>query len=77
MLVVDMRISKWMCGKTRQDKIRHERIRGCQRITPIDDNIRYIQLILYDRIMNRLSTMPIRRCLEIQVSSGCRWGVEV
>ena len=37
--VVEMRILKWMCGKTRMDKVRNEDIRSLVGGAPIENKI--------------------------------------
>ena len=70
MSVTEMRMLRWMCGKTRKDKIRNERIRGFLGITPIDDKIKERRLTWYGHVMRRPPVAPIRRCLDMQVSVG-------
>ena len=40
MSVAEMRMLKWMCGKTRQDKIRNECIQEWVGVAPIEDKLR-------------------------------------
>ena len=63
---------RWMCDKTRKDKIRNERIRGFLGIAPIEDKIKERRLTWYGHVMRRPPTAPIRRCLDMQVSVGRR-----
>ena len=37
-----MRLLRWMCGKTRRNKIRNERIRKMIDVAPIEDKMREI-----------------------------------
>ena len=38
--VAEMRMLRWMCAKTRMDKVRNEDIRSLVGVTPIEDKIR-------------------------------------
>ena len=40
MSVAEMRMLRWMCGKTRQDRIRNECIREWVGVAPIEDKLR-------------------------------------
>ena len=38
--VAEMRILRWMCGKTRMDKVRNEDIRSLVGVAPVEDKMR-------------------------------------
>ena len=44
MNVAKMRMLRWMCGKTRRDRIRNERIRKMIEVAPIEEKMRENQL---------------------------------
>ena len=47
MKVAEMRMLRRMCGKTRRDKIRNERIHKMIEVTSIEEKIDYDGLIIY------------------------------
>lgn len=53
-----------------RDKIEIERIRGYLRISIVEDKVSERQVTLYVHVRRRSLTTPIRRCLDIQVSTG-------
>jgi len=40
LMVTDMRMSRWMCGYMRMDRIRNEVIRNLVKVPPIEDKMR-------------------------------------
>ena len=40
MSVAEMRMLRWMCGKTRKDRIRNVNIRSMVGVAPIEDKMR-------------------------------------
>jgi hypothetical protein len=70
--VAEMRMLRWMCGKTRKDKVRNEYIRRDVGVVPIDIKLRENRLRWYGHVHRRPSVAPIRRCDLIQVDKGRR-----
>lgn len=60
---------RWMCRKTRKDKIKNQRIMRYLRMTPLNDKI--IEKLLTCMIMLwRDYSLPIRRSLSLLLSAG-------
>lgn len=55
---------------THKDRIGNMRIRGFLETTPVDDKIRERRLARDDHIMRKLHTVPLKSCLDMQVSNG-------
>ena len=51
--VAEMRMLRWMCGVTRLDKIRNERIRGKTKVGEITKKIKEMRLKWYGLVMRR------------------------
>ena len=56
-----MRISRWICGHTKLDKIRNEVIRGKIGVASIQDKIREARLRWFGHIRRSMDA-PVRRC---------------
>ncbi|KAH1243240.1 LINE-1 reverse transcriptase [Glycine max] len=69
--VAEMRILRWMCGKTRQDKIRNEAIRERVGVAPIvekmvENRLRwfgYVERIPVDSVVRRVDQMERRQTI--------------
>ena len=61
MNVVEMRILRWLCGKTRRDKVRNERIRKMIEVAPIDEKMRENRLRWFGHIQRRSTNALVRK----------------
>ena len=62
-----MRILRWMCGKTKMDKVRNEDIPSLVEVVPIEDKMRENNLQWFDHIGCRPMDAPIRRVKKIDI----------
>ncbi|KAL7238250.1 hypothetical protein ACSBR2_004368 [Camellia fascicularis] len=65
-----MRMLRWMCGKTRQDKIRTECIWECVGVAPIEDKLRENRLRWFGHIQRRPTEAAMKRCDAIMVDGS-------
>ena len=65
--VAEMRMLRWMCGKTRINKIRNENIRSLVGVAPIEDKMRENRLRWFSHIGRRLTDAPVRRVEKIDI----------
>ena len=70
MSITEMRMLRWMCGKTRKDKVRNEDIRHQVGIVPIEDKLRENRLWWFGHIGRRSRDAPIRRIKKIDIAQG-------
>ena len=57
-----MRMLPWMCGVTKLDKIRNERIRGTSKVGEIAKNVQERRVKLYRHVMRREKNYVGGRC---------------
>ncbi|KAM2265319.1 hypothetical protein EV1_040903 [Malus domestica] len=57
-----MRMLRWMCGHTRNDKTRNEDIRGKVGVAEIEGNMRENRLRWFEHVQRRPTDTPVRRC---------------
>ena len=62
MSVAEMRILRWMCGKTRKDRVRNEDIRKMVGVAPIQDKLRENRLRWFGHVQRRPTEAVVRRC---------------
>ncbi|VFQ73049.1 unnamed protein product [Cuscuta campestris] len=68
----EMRMLRWMCGKTRLDKISNEVIRRQVSMAPVEDKLREARLRWFGHVRRRDVDAPVRRCERITVIGGSR-----
>ena len=72
--VTEMKMLRWMCGVTKLDKIRNERIRGTVKVTEISKKVQERRLQWYGHVMRRDEDYVGRRVLEMEVQGRRRPG---
>ncbi|CAL5373127.1 unnamed protein product [Camellia sinensis] len=70
MSVAEMRMLRWMCGKTRQDRIRNECIREWVGVAPIEDKLRENRLRWFGHIQRRPTEAVVKRCDAVTVDGS-------
>ncbi|VFQ81273.1 unnamed protein product [Cuscuta campestris] len=66
----EMRMLRWMCGKTRLDRISNEVIRRQVGMAPVEDKLREARLRWLCHVRRRDADAPVRRCERITVIRG-------
>ena len=72
--VTEMRMLRWMCGVTRQDRIRNERIRGTTKVTEISKKVQERRLQWYGHVMRREDTYIGKRVMNMEVEGRSKRG---
>ncbi|KAL7204554.1 hypothetical protein ACSBR2_017596 [Camellia fascicularis] len=67
-----MRMLRWMCGKTRQDRIRNECIWEWVGVAPIEDKLRENRLRWFGHIQRRSTDAVVKRCNAVMVDGSVR-----
>ena len=65
--VAEMRMLRWMCGVTKLDKIRNERIRGTTKVGEITKKVQERRLKWHGHVMRREEYYVGRRAIEMKV----------
>ena len=65
--VAEMRMLRWMCGVTKLDKIRNERIRGTTKVGEITKKVQERMLKWYGHVMRREEHYVGRRAMVMKV----------
>ena len=71
MNVAEMRMLRWMCGKTRRDKVRNERIHKMIEVAPIEEKMRENRLRWFGHIQ-RPTNAPVRKSDAIHIEGNAR-----
>ena len=72
--VAEMRMLRWMCGVTKLDKIRNERIRATTKVGEITRKVQEIRLKWYGHAMRREEHYVGRRAMEMKVQGRRKRG---
>ena len=67
--VAEMRMLRWMCGVTKLDKIRNERIRGTTKVGEITKRVRERRLKWYGHVTRREEHYVGRRVVVVKVGT--------
>ena len=70
-----MRMLRWMCGVTKLDKIRNERIRGTTKVGSIIKKIQERRLKWYGHVMRREEHYVGRRAMVMKVQGRRKSGI--
>ncbi|KAF3627324.1 putative pre-mRNA-processing factor 6-like [Capsicum annuum] len=62
MKVAEMRMLRWMCGLTREDRVRNETIREKVGVTSVECKMRKARLRWFGHVKRRGMDAPVRRC---------------
>ncbi|VFQ76447.1 unnamed protein product [Cuscuta campestris] len=68
----EMRMLRWMCGKTRLDRISNKVIRRQVGMAPVENKLREARLRWVGHVRRRDADAPVRRCERITVIGGSR-----
>ena len=68
--IAEMRMLRWMCGKTWMDKVRNEDICSLVGVAPIEDKMRENRLQWFGHIGRRPIDAPVRRVKKINIEQG-------
>ena len=68
--VAEIRMLRWMCGKTKMDKVRNEDIRSLVRVAPIKDEMRENRLQWFGHIGRRPIDALVKRVEKIDIEQG-------
>ena len=72
--VAEMRMLRWMCGVTKLDKIRNERIRGTTKVGEITKKVQERRLKWYGHVMRREEHYVGRRATVMKVQGRRKRG---
>ena len=59
--VVKMRMLRWMCGKTRRDRIRNATVREMVDVAPIEEKLRENRLRWFEHVYRRPADAVVKR----------------
>lgn len=72
--VAEMRMLRWMCGVTKLDRIRNERIRGTVKVGEVSKKVQEKRLQWYGHVMRRDESYVGRRVMGMDVGGRRKRG---
>ena len=69
-----MRMLRWMCGVTRHDRIRNERIRGTTKVIEISKKVQERRLQWYGHVMRREDNNIAKEVMDMEVEGRRKRG---
>ena len=72
MNVGEMRMLRWMCGKTRRDKIRNEQIHKMIEVALVEEIMKENQLRQFGDIQRRPINAPVRKSDAIHIEGNAK-----
>ena len=72
--VAEMRMLRWMCGVTREDRIRNEYVRGSVKVVEISKKVQEGRLRWYGHILRREEEHIGRQTMDMEVQGRRRRG---
>ncbi|KAL7229474.1 hypothetical protein ACSBR2_008059 [Camellia fascicularis] len=72
MSVVEIRMLRWMCGKTRKYRVRNEYIREWIEVVSIEDKLRENKLRWLGHMQRRPTEPVLKRCDTVMVDDSSR-----
>ena len=72
--VAEMRMLRWMCGVTQEDKIRNEYIRGSTKVVEVSKKMQEGRLRWYGHILRREEDHVGKQTMEMEVQGRRRRG---
>jgi hypothetical protein len=70
MSVAEMRMLRWMCGKTRRDRVRNETVREIVGVAPIEEKLRENRLRWFGHVYRRPGDAIVKRADRIALGSN-------
>ncbi|KAI8542827.1 hypothetical protein RHMOL_Rhmol08G0169600 [Rhododendron molle] len=70
MSVAEMRMLRWMCGKTRRDRVRNETVREIVGVAPIEEKLRENRLRWFGHVYRRPGDAIVKRADRIAWGSN-------
>ena len=70
--VAELKMLRWMCGVTRLDKIRNEKIRGSTKVGEISKKVQERRMRWYRHVMRRDEEYVGKRVMGIEVQGSRR-----